>query len=80
MELSARVSAGGRIVIPVQYRRALRLRPGDEVLLSLEDGQLRVSTPRAGSKAGQGVRAELGASGRLAGRGADSRPQGRGSP
>lgn len=33
---------GGRLVIPSAYRRELRLDVGQEVLLSLEDGTLRV--------------------------------------
>ncbi|MFH1176703.1 MAG: AbrB/MazE/SpoVT family DNA-binding domain-containing protein [Acidobacteriota bacterium] len=35
----------GRLVIPVEYRRALGLGPGDEVLLVLEEGELRLLTP-----------------------------------
>ena len=38
------VMAAGRIVIPAPYRRALGIRAGDEVLLRLEDGELRVSS------------------------------------
>lgn len=30
------------MVIPSQYRKALGLRPGDEVLLTLKDNELRV--------------------------------------
>jgi AbrB family looped-hinge helix DNA binding protein len=40
------VSAGGRIVIPSSFRRALGLKDGDEVLLSLEDGVIHISTRR----------------------------------
>ncbi|MBI4280293.1 MAG: AbrB/MazE/SpoVT family DNA-binding domain-containing protein [Armatimonadetes bacterium] len=35
---------GGRLVIPAPYRKALGLRPGDEVILRLEDGELRILT------------------------------------
>lgn len=38
------VSAGGRIVIPAEFRRALHLIDGDEVLISLDDGVIRTST------------------------------------
>ncbi len=34
------ISEGGGIVIPVEYRNALALRVGDEVLLSLDDDQM----------------------------------------
>jgi AbrB family looped-hinge helix DNA binding protein len=41
---SIHVSAGGRIVIPSQFRRSLGLKDGDEVLISLDDGVIRVFT------------------------------------
>jgi AbrB family looped-hinge helix DNA binding protein len=43
-ETAVNVSAGGRIVIPAQFRRALGLKVGDEVLLSLDNGVIRIST------------------------------------
>ena len=36
------IREGGRLVIPAAYRKALGLKPGDEVLLTLEDGEIRV--------------------------------------
>ena len=36
------IHRGGRIVLPAAYCRALGLKPGDSVLLTLEDGSLRV--------------------------------------
>ncbi len=45
-ELKTRIGEGGRIVIPAEYRRALGLKPGDEVILVLEDGDVRVMTPQ----------------------------------
>lgn len=42
--VAVRVSAGGRIVIPSELRSALGLKVGDEVLISLEDGEIRIST------------------------------------
>ena len=37
---------GGRLVIPVNYRKALGLRPGDEVLITLQDGEIRIVSRR----------------------------------
>ena len=36
------ISEGGRIVIPAAYRKALGVKPGDEVQLVLEDGEIRM--------------------------------------
>jgi len=42
------IREGGRLVIPAAYRKALGLKPGDEVVLMLEEGEIRVvSTRRA---------------------------------
>ena len=38
------INSGGRVVIPASYRRALGLRAGDEVILRLEDGEVRILT------------------------------------
>jgi len=43
----ARVGAGGRIVIPASFRKALGINPGDEVVLRIEDDELRISTLKA---------------------------------
>jgi AbrB family looped-hinge helix DNA binding protein len=40
------IGEGGRVVIPASYRKALGLKPGDEVLLVLEDGEIRLVSPR----------------------------------
>ncbi len=37
---------GGRLVIPAEYRKALGLKPGDKVILVLEEGELKVITLR----------------------------------
>ncbi len=41
-ELKTRISKDGRLVIPAAYRKALGLNPGDEVIMILEEGELRV--------------------------------------
>ena len=40
--LRARIDRNGRVVIPSEYRKALGLNLGDEVILDLEDGELRL--------------------------------------
>ena len=39
---STRVAPGGRIVIPARFRKALGIKPGDKVVLQLEEDGLRV--------------------------------------
>lgn len=39
-----RVNENGRIVIPASFRKALDIHVGDEVVLRIEDDELRVST------------------------------------
>ncbi len=41
-QVRTRLDQGGRVVIPAEYRRALGLRPGEEVILRLEDGEIRL--------------------------------------
>ncbi|MBO3463354.1 AbrB/MazE/SpoVT family DNA-binding domain-containing protein [Aetokthonos hydrillicola Thurmond2011] len=40
--ISTKVTDGGRIVIPADYRRALELKVGDDVVLSLEGKEIRM--------------------------------------
>ena len=40
--ISSKVQDGGRIVIPAEYRRALGLNVGDDVVLSLEAEEIRI--------------------------------------
>jgi len=42
--LIAQVSAGGRIVIPVEIRRKMDIHSGDQVILSYYDGELHIAT------------------------------------
>ena len=43
-EVKVKVADGGRIVIPAEYRKALGIHVGDEVLLRLQDNEMRVTT------------------------------------
>jgi AbrB family looped-hinge helix DNA binding protein len=42
--LSTKIAAGGRIVIPADFRRQLGAAVGDEVILRLVDGTIHVMT------------------------------------
>ena len=50
MRTATKISAGGRVVIPAEYRKAMGLRVGDEVLLSLENGEVRLCTKEQARK------------------------------
>jgi AbrB family looped-hinge helix DNA binding protein len=41
-----RLGENGRISLPAAYRRELGLRPGDELILQLEEGGIRVTSPK----------------------------------
>lgn len=43
-ETRLRINQNGRIVIPASYREALGIEPGDELVLRIEDDELRIST------------------------------------
>ena len=43
-ETRTRVSQNGRIVIPASFRKTLGIKAGDEVLLRLQDHELRITT------------------------------------
>jgi AbrB family looped-hinge helix DNA binding protein len=43
-ETRMRVNESGRVVIPASFRKALGIRAGDEVVLRIEDDELRIST------------------------------------
>ena len=41
-----KLGQGGRIVLPAQFRKAMGIRTGDDLILALKDGELRVFTHR----------------------------------
>lgn len=45
-EERARVNENGRVVIPASFRKALGIKTGDEVVLRLENDELRITTLR----------------------------------
>ncbi|WP_447974938.1 AbrB/MazE/SpoVT family DNA-binding domain-containing protein [Nitrospira sp. Kam-Ns4a] len=49
------LSQGGRVVIPADYREALGLKPGDDVMLFLEENEVRLITPHQAVKRAQSL-------------------------
>ncbi|HEV2732004.1 MAG TPA: AbrB/MazE/SpoVT family DNA-binding domain-containing protein [Terriglobales bacterium] len=43
-EARLRVNENGRVVIPAAFRKALGINAGDEIVLQLEDDELRITT------------------------------------
>lgn len=43
-ESRIRVNENGRLVIPAEYRKALGIKAGDEIILRMEDDELRITT------------------------------------
>ncbi|GMV44014.1 MAG: hypothetical protein AMXMBFR64_57300 [Myxococcales bacterium] len=52
---TARLGAGGRVVIPGEFRRALGLRVGDEVVVVLEADGLRVMSSASAVRRAQAL-------------------------
>jgi AbrB family looped-hinge helix DNA binding protein len=46
LDIRTKLTEGGRIVIPAEYRQALGLQIGDELILHLEDGEVHIFTPQ----------------------------------
>jgi AbrB family looped-hinge helix DNA binding protein len=42
MQCHVKIGEGGRLIIPAVYRKALDLKIGDELILRLDDGELRL--------------------------------------
>lgn len=50
-----KITPGGRLVIPARHRKALGLKTGDEVLLRLVDGELRILSQAEAVKRAQAM-------------------------
>ena len=46
-EARLRVNENGRVVIPAALREALGIKVGDEVVLRVQDGELRITTQQS---------------------------------
>ena len=45
--IKTKIGKNGRVVIPATYRKALGLKAGDDVVLELVEGEVRIITPAA---------------------------------
>lgn len=60
VETHARINENGRIVIPASFRNALGIRPGETLVLRIEDDELRITTLRQRlAKARRAVQAKI---------------------
>jgi len=46
IEARVKINENGRVVIPAPFRKALGIRGGDEVVLRMEENELRMTTLR----------------------------------
>ncbi|MCH7652633.1 MAG: AbrB/MazE/SpoVT family DNA-binding domain-containing protein [Chloroflexi bacterium] len=53
--ITTKLGQGGRIVLPAEFREALGVKTGDELILSLRDDEVRVFTRRTVIKRAQGI-------------------------
>jgi len=53
MEIRTQISKSGRIVLPAKLRRALEIRAGDEIVMRLENGTIRIIPLRQAVKLAQ---------------------------
>ena len=63
-DVSARIAAGGRIVIPVDFRREMGADVGDEVILRLVDGEVHILTRSQAIRRAQALVRQNNAAGR----------------
>ncbi len=53
--VKTKIGEGGRVVVPAKYRKALDLKPGDDVILVLEDGEVRITTVKRAIRRAQQI-------------------------
>lgn len=54
-EIRTRMSEDGRVVIPAVYRHQLNLEPGEELIISLDDDELRITSLKHSLKKAQAL-------------------------
>lgn len=59
MEARVKINPNGRIVIPASFREALGVEAGDEIVLRMENDELRITTQRRRIQKAQCLLAKL---------------------
>ncbi len=44
-DIRTKMGDGGRVIIPVIFRKILRLKAGDDIILHFEDNEIHITTP-----------------------------------
>ncbi|MCH9037476.1 MAG: AbrB/MazE/SpoVT family DNA-binding domain-containing protein [Chloroflexi bacterium] len=55
MNIKTKIGLDGRVVIPANYRKQLGIKPGDHVMMLLEDGEIRILTAKQAIKRAQAL-------------------------
>ena len=55
MEIRTHLGANGRVLIPAAARRALGIEEGDELILVVEDGEIRLRTVKEAARKAQAL-------------------------
>ena len=50
-----KLGKGGRVVIPADYRKMLGIKPGDEIIVSFKDGEIKITTVKEGVRRAQEI-------------------------
>ncbi len=50
-----KIAQGGRVVIPMEFRKALGVSMGDDVVIELKEGELRLRSRKAAIRHAQGL-------------------------
>ncbi len=53
--IKTKLGEGGRLVVPARFRKELGLKPGDDVILVLEDGEVRITTVKRAIRRAQQI-------------------------
>ena len=53
--IRTKLGQGGRVVIPAEYRKRLGIEPGDEIIVTFKDGEIKITTVREAVRRAQAI-------------------------